>query len=348
MSKVSRKRPASAKMADIARLAGVSASTVSRALAGSTLVAHKKRDEIVSIAAKHGYVINAAARNLRLQRTQTINVVIPLGHETSQSLSDPFFVEILGYLADEITQRGYGMLLKKVVPPMTDWLPRLINANRADGLIIIGQSTEHRALQSAAAGYRPMVVWGGHQQRQRYCTVGTDNTAGALAAVEHLIATGRRHIVFLGDPSVPEIELRYEGYRLALKRGPRGLAPERIVRAHLTADTAYEAMRAFLRENGTCDAVFCASDVIAISAISAITASRLRVPGDVAVVGFDDIALAAHTNPPLTTVRQDLPRGARMLVELLFQRMNGEEAPSATMPATLVVRESSAPAAGRR
>ena len=97
-----------AKMSDIARLAGVSASTVSRALAGSALVATKKREEIMRLARERGYVVNTTARNLRLQRTQALSVAIPLGHETSQPLTDPFFMEMLGHLADAITERGYG------------------------------------------------------------------------------------------------------------------------------------------------------------------------------------------------------------------------------------------------
>jgi DNA-binding LacI/PurR family transcriptional regulator len=329
-------------MTELAKLAGVHQSTVSRALAGSPLVAKKVRDSILKLAREKGYVLNAAASNLRLRRTQTISVVIPLGHEAGQALSDPFFVEMLGHLADEITQRGYGMYLQKILPPMDDWLPRLIASRRADGIIVIGQSTEHAALEKASETYRPMVVWGGHLKHQSYCTVGTDNVGGARVIVEHLIRNGRRRIVFLGDPSVPEIKLRHEGYKYALAKGPRGTTHDRIVPAHMTADTAYEAMRAFIRDGGQFDAVFGATDIIALSAIRAITTSGLSVPKDVAVVGFDDIALAAHFNPALTTMRQDLARGARILVDLLFRRLNGEDAPSATMQAELIVRESSA------
>ena len=147
--------------------------------------------------------------------------------------------------------------------------------------------------------------------------------------------------MFLGDATAPEFRLRYEGYKHALERAPRGTARPQLVPAHLTADTAYESMRAFIRGRGKFDAVFGATDVIAISAMRAIAASGLSIPRDVAVVGFDDIAIAAHTSPPLTTVRQDLSRGARTLVDLLFRRIEGEETPSATMPAELIVRGSS-------
>jgi DNA-binding LacI/PurR family transcriptional regulator len=336
-----RRRAAPAKMADIARLAGVSASTVSRALAGSPLVATAKREEIIRLARERGYVVNTTARNLRLQRTQTLGVIIPLGHESGQPLTDPFFMEMLSHLADAITERGYGMFLRKILPPMDDWLPNLVASHRADGLIIVGQSTEHAALEAIAASYKPMVVWGGHLPQQSYCTVGTDNVGGALAAVEHLLRGGRERIVFVGDPAVPEIGLRHAGYRLAHERAGKPIAAPRVVPAHLTAETAYEAIRAFIGAGERFDALFCATDVIAASALRALTASGLSVPRDVAVVGFDDIALAAHANPPLTTVRQDLKRGAHMLVDLLFRRLAGEDTPSATMPGELIIRQSS-------
>jgi DNA-binding LacI/PurR family transcriptional regulator len=334
-----KRREEPAKMADIAKLAGVSASTVSRALAGSPLVAAAKREEIRRLARERGYVVNSTARNLRLQRTQAISVAIPLGHETSQPLTDPFFTEMLGHLADCITQRGYGMFLQKVLPPMDDWLRRLIASHKSDGIIVIGQSTEHAALEDVAAEYRPLVVWGGRLSQQSYCTVGTDNVAGAMAAVQHLIARGRRRIIFLGDPAVPEIGLRYQGFQLAHERAAQG--GSRHVSAHLTAATAYEAMRAYIRSGEKFDAVFGATDVIALSAVRAVIGAGLSVPGDVAVVGYDDIAMAAHANPPLSTVRQDVQRGASLLVDALFRRMDGEDTPSATMPAELIVRESS-------
>jgi len=329
------------KMADIAKLAGVSASTVSRALAGSPLVAKSQRDEIVRLATEHGYVVNAMARNLRLQRTDIISVVIPLGHAARQPLTDPFFAELLGHLADEITERGYGVLLQKVLPPMDDWLPRLIGAHRSDGIIVLGQSTEHRALENAASQYHPLVVWGGRERDQAYCTVGTDNVSGARLAVEHLLSLGRRRIIFLGDPSAPEIRLRHEGYQQALERAPGALASRSIaVPSNVTADTAYDAMRAMIGSATDCDAIFASTDVIAINAIRALTAAGRRVPEDVAVVGYDDIPFAAHHSPALTTVRQDLALGARTMVDLLFRRIARETTQSESLPATLVIRES--------
>jgi DNA-binding LacI/PurR family transcriptional regulator len=337
---MTRRKTAAPKMADIARLAGVHVSTVSRALAGSPLVERGMRDAILEIAARHGYVINRAARNLRTSRTQTLSVVIPLAHERGQPLTDPFFTDMLGHLADEITRRGYGMYLEKVVPPMDGWLARLIAARRADGIIVVGQSTEHAALDAAAATYAPLVVWGGHSRAQRYCVVGTDNASAARMATEHLLALGRRRIVFVGDPSIPEIKLRSDGYKLALKRAPRGGIAPRIIKAHMTPEAAYDAMRRFIASGTAFDAVVAATDIIAISAMRAIAGSGLSIPRDVAVVGFDDIAMAAHVHPSLTTVRQDFARGASLLVDLVLRRVAGEDTRSIVLPGELVVRES--------
>jgi DNA-binding LacI/PurR family transcriptional regulator len=266
-------------------------------------------------------------------------VVIPLGHESAQPLTDPFFSEMLGHLADEITQRNYGMFLLKVVPPMGDWLASLIASNRSDGIIVIGQSTEHKALEQASTRFMPMVVWGGSLPRQSYCCVGTDNAAGARAAVEHLLSLGRRKIVFVGDPNVPELKLRYDGYVSALA-AVKGAAKPRVVPAHLMAESSYAAVQAFIEEHGEFDGMFAATDVIAISALRALTAAGLKVPQDVSVVGYDDIALASHANPPLTTIKQDFHAGARFLVDLLFKRLNGERTSSVVLPTRLVVRES--------
>lgn len=328
------------KMADIARMAGVSVSTVSRALAGSTLVPQAKREEILALAQEQGYVINEQARNLRLKKTRTIGVVIPLGHEVGQLISDPFFIELLGRLADEITARDYNVLLTKVARPEPGWQDRLIQSQKADGLIVIGQSDQHEALNAVARTYLPLVVWGAHLPSQLYCSVGSDNIGGARLAVEHLVQKGRRRIAFLGVPSLPEVGLRYDGYRRALSAAGIAEDPALLAPAHFTVDTAYDTVRGLIDSKVPFDAIFAVSDVIAIAAIKALNAAGLRVPEDVAVVGFDDITIAAYVNPPLTSVRQDLARGAKVMIDLLFRRMEGENTPSATMPAELVIRKS--------
>jgi DNA-binding LacI/PurR family transcriptional regulator len=329
------------KMADIARMAGVSISTVSRALAGNPLIPKALRDQIVEIAQTHGYVVNQSARSLRLRKTDTIGVIIPLAHEAGQLISDPFFLEMVGRLADEITRRNYSVLLNKVLVPETGWLERIIQSHRADGLLVIGQSTQHETLNTVSDTYRPMVVWGAQLPGQRYCAVGSDNVEGGRLAVAHLAATGRRRIAFLGAIDAPEAIQRFEGYKKGLAEAGLAFDPALVAPAPYTSDEARAAVAGFLASGVAFDAAFAFSDVIALAAIGALKAAGKTVPGDVAVVGFDDIILAQHSTPPLTTVRQDLAFGARAMVDLLLRRMGGEDAPSALAPVELIVRGSS-------
>ncbi|ATC23523.1 LacI family transcriptional regulator [Caulobacter vibrioides] len=329
------------KMADIARMAGVSISTVSRALAGNPLIPKPLRDQIVEIAQTHGYVVNQSARSLRLRKTDTIGVIIPLGHETGQLISDPFFLEMIGRLADEITRRNYAVLLHKVVVTETGWLERIIQAHRADGLLLIGQSNQHDVLNAVAQTYKPLVVWGAQLPGQAYCAVGSDNVAGGRLAVAHLAQAGRRKIAFLGATHAPEAAQRFEGYRQGLAEAGLAFDPALVVSAHYTMDEAREAIADFIATGADFDAVFAFSDVIALAAIAALTEAGRSVPRDVAVVGFDDIVLARHSAPPLTTVRQDLEFAARQMVDRLFARMAGEPAESTLSPVELVVRGSS-------
>jgi DNA-binding LacI/PurR family transcriptional regulator len=328
-------------MADIARMAGVSISTVSRALAGNPLIPKPLRDQIVEIARTHGYVVNQSARSLRLRKTDTIGVIIPLAHETGQLISDPFFLEMVGRLADEITQRDYAVLLHKVVITQTGWLERIIQSHRADGLLLIGQSNQHQTLNAIAETYRPLVVWGAQLPEQKYCSVGSDNVAGGRLAVAHLARAGRRRIAFLGATDAPEAAQRFDGYRQGLAEAGLPFDPDLVVRAHYTMEEAGRTVADFIAAGIPFDAIFAFSDVIALAAVSALIEAGRSVPGDVAVVGFDDIVLARHSAPPLTTVRQDLAMGARTMVDLLFERMSGGPVRSALTPVELVARGSS-------
>jgi DNA-binding LacI/PurR family transcriptional regulator len=328
------------KMSDIARLAGVSASTVSRALAGHPALPEATRASIQKLAAEHGYAINQSARSLRQRQTRTIGIAIPLGHETQQMISDPFFLQLFGHFADEISSRSYDVLLSRNPAPDPDWLARLAQSHRADGFIVVGQSNQHEMLNAASRNYMPLVVWGAHLPGQHYCSVGSDNEGGGRIAVEHLLRSGRRRIVFLGATDLPEISMRLAGYRAALASAGVSFDERLVIQAHFTGETAFAAVQDLLKRRVRFDAIFAASDLIALSALRALEEGGKSCPEDVAVVGFDDLDIAEHSRPALTTVRQDLARGARTLVEFLFRRIEGEETPSATLPVELVLRAS--------
>ncbi len=159
---------------DLARIAGVSPGTVSRALAGKSLVNAKTRERIEALAREHGFRLNQMASRLRRQKTGVIGVAIPLGHDRRQHISDAFFMTLLGYLADELTERGYDLMLRRVIPDRDgDWLDRFVGSGMVDGVIVIGQSDQFERIEAAAARFLPMVVWGNHQEGQRHCVVGS-------------------------------------------------------------------------------------------------------------------------------------------------------------------------------
>lgn len=326
------------KISDLAELAGVSTATASRALAGSSLVNRKTRDRIIEIANQYDFKPNELARNLRLKRTLSIGVVLPLGHEIGQNFSDPFFISMLGHLADGLTARGYDLVLSRVLPTDTNWLDRIISSGRIDGLIIIGQSDQSEVIERVGQSYVPMVVWGTDVPGKSYCSVGSDNRKGGEMAAQHLIQKGRKNLIFLGNIHAPEFAERQQGFAAACQAADINHA--RTLDVHLTPEAAYSALVAHFGKGDLPDGIVAASDIIAMSAIRALTERQQNVPKDVSVIGYDDVPLAQHTTPPLTTIRQDLSKGANLLIELLFKRLSGENPGSVVIEPELIVRGS--------
>lgn len=327
-------------MNELAKLAGVSISTVSRALAGNPVINQQTRDKVVALAHAHGFQPNLLARNLRLRRSETIGVALPLGHQADQHLPDPFFLTLIGHLADELAQRGYDMLLKNIVPQDDQWLRRVAESGRVDGIIVIGQSDQEAALEIVARSYAPMVVWGASLSGRNYVTVSSDNLVGGALATRHLISTGRKRLIFLGDARVPEIAQREAGFRLACDEAGLG-ATAHSLRVGLVGEHAYRELLGIIDVSAGIDGIVAASDVIAIAAIRALQARGFRVPHDVAVVGYDDVPLAEHAIPALTTVRQNLEIGARTMIAKLFALIAGEPQTRTVLDPQLIIRQSS-------
>ncbi|UAB79015.1 LacI family DNA-binding transcriptional regulator [Erythrobacter sp. SCSIO 43205] len=325
-------------LADLAKIAGVSPGTVSRALAGNSLVNTKTREKIEAIAREHGFRPNQMASKLRRQKTGVIGVAIPLGHAVRQQISDTFFMTLLGHLADELTEKGYDLMLRRVIPAQDeDWLDRFIGSGMVDGVIVIGQSDQFERIEEVADGYLPMVVWGNHQEGQRHCVVGTDNRLGGKLAVERLIASGAKKLAFLGDTQPIEFAARFAGAKeVAEKMGvtiralPTHLSPER---------TGQEIAEHLHKIEGKVDGIFAATDTIAVAALKELRERGIDVPRQLKVIGFDDLPISSQTAPPLTTVKQDIAAGAKGLVDLLLRRLAGDDTESLVMPPHLIVRE---------
>jgi DNA-binding LacI/PurR family transcriptional regulator len=333
-------------IADLAQMAGVSPGTVSRALAGKSLVNAETRARIQALADQHGFRPNQMASRLRTRRTGVIGIVVPLGHERRQHLSDPFFMTMLGYLADGLTENGYDVMLSRVIPDATDWLDRVVDSGMVDGVLLIGQSDQYDAIERVARRYRPLVAWGVTLPDQVHTAVGTDNALGGRLAGQRLIERGCRRIAFLGDVSAPEIRLRHDGVARAMAEA--GLEGALIqLSTHLASDVMEQEIAAhidaLLEQGGgsmPIDAIVAASDMIAMTAVRVLADRAIAVPDMLPVIGYDDLPVAAQAVPRITTIRQDIAAGARAMVDALFARIGGEEAGSVILTPELIARDS--------
>ncbi len=324
------------KMSDIARLAGVSSSTVSRALNNSPLISEATRAKIMAIAETQNYFIDRQASNFRLGRTGAISIIIPFQHAPNQHVSDPFFMDMLGAIADYATEHDYDLLISRANKQTWRQKPFQLNV---DGAIFMGQSDIHLGLNDLVDTTDfPFVVWGAMLPDQKYTCVSTDNRRGARDAVNHLLNIGRRRILFLGDTSVPEVKLRYEGYEAALHSKDIALDQRLVLKCPFEPNQAYNTLRLAQDSNLEFDAIFACSDIMAMNAIKALSEVGLNVPEDISVTGYDDISISAYYNPPITTVRQNIPRCGKLLCETLIQKIQGDSPQSILLPAELVVR----------
>lgn len=326
---------------ELADIAGVSRATASRALNDNPVISSKTRKKLQDLASKHGYSINQKARDFRLQRTSVIAVVFMLDIESEQHMSDPFFLDMLGGIADALADHDYDLLLAHA--PIANILD--LNDSRvmrqSDGVIFVGQGKQHEQLKQLAEENNAIVVWGYPVPDKNYVVVGGDNVGGGYAATKHLLELGRRRIAFFGDIDNPENAARHEGYLKALHEYDVPINQELEVNVPFDMQGAREVIIDLLESGIELDGVVCISDVMALAALSTFQDVGLKVPEDIAVVGYDDISLAAYSSPALTTVRQNIRHAGRILVESVLGLIRGEDVPDTTLSSELIFRKSS-------
>ncbi|WP_425955176.1 LacI family DNA-binding transcriptional regulator [Xylanimonas sp. McL0601] len=318
---------------DVARAAGVSISTVSRALAVPDKVAVETRDRVAAIAAELGYQPNRAAAGLRAGRTGALGLLVP-------DLSNPYFAAVAKGVAEVAREHGLGVFVvdSEEDPALEVELLRSL-AHQTDGVILASP----RALEAARppVGGKPVVVI----NQDGPLAVGTDNAGGMRLAVEHLYALGHRRVAYVGGPAASWSDAQR---RVALDvAGELGVEVVALGPHRPTVDGGAAAADAVVAAGVTAAITF--NDVVAVGLVRAVRERGVRVPEDLSVVGFDDTFLAALVTPALTSVGADLREVGRRATDLLVGRLGpaGAEAepPTASLllPATLAVRASTAP-----
>lgn len=319
----------------VAALAGVSKITVSRALRGSELVRPELRERIAKIAGDAGYRMNVAARSLRTRRTQTIAVVIEQLARHDRPIADPLLLTMIGGLLEVLTPADHAMLLTTNDHFLES------NAIGADGVVVLGQGEGGRCLAQVGTFGLPLVAWGEPVPGLNVPVIGSDNRQGGRLAAEHLLASGRKRLLFLGDAQHPEVSGRLEGVREVLAASEAALAD--VIPCAFSIESGAQAVHTALDQGTQFDAIIAVSDFIAAGACDALEAHNIAVPGAVAIVGFDDTPIASTHRPSITSVRQDATAAGRALGEAILAQLDGASpGPVVTpLPVALIARESS-------
>jgi DNA-binding LacI/PurR family transcriptional regulator len=329
---------ASVTIEEVAAAAGVSRSTVSRVVNGSTAVSPEALDSVRRAIAELNYVPNRAARSLASRQTHAIALVVP--EDTTRFFGDPFFAAIVSGINARLSRSDYVLNLFIASDDPGDKTTSYVRSGAVDGAIVVSHHTSDSFIDRIAAALP--VVYGGRpvRERERDYYVDVDNTRGSHDATVFLLERGHRRIATITGPlTMPAGVDRLQGYRQALADWgvPEGPTED----GNFTADGGAAAMRRILDSGAVPDAVFVASDLMARGALSVLAREGLRVPEDVAVIGFDDSPVATSVSPQLTTMRQPSFAQGEQMASVLLDLLAGKQPRHVTILETeLIVRDS--------
>ncbi|HSE72603.1 MAG TPA: LacI family DNA-binding transcriptional regulator [Nocardioidaceae bacterium] len=327
---------------EVARLAGVSRATASRAINGGTRVSPRAQAAVAAAVRTLGYSPNPAARSLVTRRTDSIALVVP--EPDDRVFSDPFFAGTLRGVSRVLTEHDLQMVLLLAQPgPASERTLRYLRGRHVDGALITSHHRDDR-LAGRMAGIGLPCVFGGRpwSDSERVTYVDVENVAGGRLAATALLERGCRSIATITGPlDMTAAVDRLDGWREALAAA--GVRHDRVVNGDFTFEGGERATRELLAAHPDIDGIFAASDLMASAALSVLAETGRRVPDDVAVVGFDDIGGAERTSPPLTTLRNPVTEMAEQMTRMLLQQIHGQAAATPVrlvMPTRLVRRQS--------
>ncbi len=329
-----------ATIRDVARRAGVSPATVSYVLNNSGPVRPETRERVLRAIAELGYHPHAGARQLKRRRTDTVGLILPTGE---RRLSDPFFLELIHALGDACAVHHLDLLIATCREPTADLrlIDRLYKGRRVDGFILIDLQRQDPRIPHLQTAGIPFVAFGRIEEDGAFPWVDVDGAAGMREAVAYLVGKGHRRIAYLSPPlALTFAHHRFQGYRAGLAEAdlPFDEALVRITRP--TMEAGYEAARALLAEGVPFTALIAATDLMALGAMRALHEAGHAPGQEIAVIGFDDIPMAAQAHPPLTTLRQPMDQIGEALIRTWLAAVRGEPAPPTLIRPILIRRES--------
>ncbi|MFB8755049.1 LacI family DNA-binding transcriptional regulator [Streptomyces sp. NPDC059852] len=303
---------------EVAARAGVGRGTVSRVINGSPRVSDATRAAVEAAVAELGYVPNTAARALAANRTDAIALVVP--EPETRFFAEPYFSDMLRGVGAELSDTEMQLLLIFAGSDKERRrLAQYLAAHRVDGVLLVSVHADDPLPDMLAQLEIPAVISGPRSAAETLTSVDSDNYGGARSAVEHLVSHGRRRIAHItGRLDVYGAQRRVDGYRDAMRDAGRPADELLIEAGDFTEEGGVRAMRALLARCPDLDAVFAASDVTAAGARQVLREAGRRIPDDVALVGYDDSAIARHMDPPLTSVRQPIVEMGRKMIDLLL------------------------------
>jgi LacI family transcriptional regulator len=336
---------------ELARRSGVSIGTVSRALNGYADVNPDTRERIVRLAEELDYTPSASARTLVTQRSHVVGVFLDTG-EGHPDLQHPFFHEVLAGIQETAGAAGYDLLLFATEQPGNGYgrhsYVKRCRHHNVDGVVLMGVDHSDDEVRRLATSTIPCVGVDVELDGEATGFVASDNVQGGELAVEHLAAQGHKRIATIHGPvdTRPGID-RLRGYRNGLQRAGLAFRDEYVAAGDFYVESGEQAARALLALPERPTAIVAASDLMAAGALRAAAAAGLGVPQDVSIIGFDDILLAAHLQPGLTTLRQDKAGLGAAAARWLLARVDqdGEPEHATTLPVELIVRGTTAPPA---
>ncbi len=327
---------------DIADRLGISASTVSRALAEYPDIAISTRQRVLETAEEMGYRPNVIARMLQKQCTDTIGFIIPTH---GPRFSDPFFSEILAGIGNQAADQRYDLLVSTRAPGAEEMevYERMVQERRVDGLLVVRTRRQDHRIAYLVDEQFPVVAFGKSDLEVEFPYLDVDSKSGVRRLTQHLIDLGHRRIACISAPlDLIFASARLEGYREALEANSIAIDESLVIVGALTERSGYDAGREMLTRDKAPTAIVACNDLMATGVISAAQGLGLTVGRDLAVTGFDDVPLAEHSHPPLTTARQPIYEIGQRICEMLIHLLRGETLNErhVILEPQLVVRES--------